>query len=52
MCTISGLRGIQNLCNLSIDKLLARWYNGSSARLGRGRAAEFVQNAEKPQPEG
>ena len=36
MCTISGLRGTQNLFNLPIDKLLARWYNGSSARLGVG----------------
>lgn len=36
MCTILGTRGAQNLFNLPIDKLLARWYNGSSARLGVG----------------
>ena len=31
---------IENLCILPIDKLLGLWYNGNSARQGRGRAAE------------
>ena len=32
----------ESLCKLPIDKLLGLWYNGSSARQARGRAAEFL----------
>lgn len=35
-----GFCGFDFLLKLPIDKLLAVWYNGNSARLGRGRAAK------------
>ena len=36
------------LLKLPIDKLLAVWYNGNSARLGRGRAAKCTKTQGRP----
>jgi hypothetical protein len=39
-CTKSGKLGRKNLLKLPIDKKLAVWYNGNSARVRCARAAE------------
>jgi hypothetical protein len=39
---IPGKKFFRFLCKLPIDFFGGVWYNGISARLGRGRAAEYL----------